>query len=499
MVCTHAERENGNLLGRSSVLLRGVGIVWVSAVSARTCERGSVKTGKKIAIAVGALVVVSGIVGFTVHESSKGVVVVQTGKVARQDLTAIVTASGEIKPKTYVNIGANGYGKITQLFVHEGEQVKKGQLLAKLDYIQSAADVAATRAQLAAARTDYAAAEAAQKSAQSDLDKALADYDRAKLDYRRGEALYGQELIPKQDYDTRKAAFDGADAAVASARARIVQSKAQTASARERVRQMDAQLTHASDVLSKTEYVAPYDGIVSNLPVREGETVIMGIQSSPGSLLMTVSDMSIVTAEVMVDETDIVNVKLGQPADVTIDAIPKKVFHGEVTEIGDNAIVRSTGLATTQTTTGSQEAKDFKVVVTLKDPPPNLRPGLSTTAKITTATRSNAITVPIQALTIRQKADLEFKPKKGTVQAAAPAITAKDKEEIQGVFVVRNKKAEFVKVDTGITGTTDMEVTSGLQPGDEIVTGSYKVLRSLRNSASVKVDNTPPKKEEEKS
>jgi HlyD family secretion protein len=201
----------------------------------------------------------------------------------------------------------------------------------------------------------------------------------------------------------------------------------------------------------------------------------------------------------MVDETDIVNVKLGQTADVTIDAIPKKTFHGEVTEIGNNAVVRSTGLATTQSTTGSQEAKDFKVVVTIKDPPVNLRPGLSTTAKITTATRNNAVTIPIQALTVRQKGDLETKPKKGTVQAASPAPGAKDKDELQGVFVVRNKKAEFVKVDTGVTGITDIEVTSGLQAGDEIVTGSYKVLRSLRNGASVKIDNTAPKKEEEKS
>lgn len=456
------------------------------------------KTGKKIAIGVGILVLVSAIVGFTVHESGKGVVVVQTGKVTRQDLTSIVSASGEIKPKTYVNIGANGYGKITKLFVQEGEQVKKGQLLAKLDYVQSAADVASMQAQLAGAKTDLTASEAMLRGAQSDLDKARADYDRAKLDYQRGEALYGQALIPKQDFDTRKAAFEAADAAVASARARIAQTKAQAATNAERIRQMQAQLTHASDVLSKTEYVSPYDGIVSNLPVREGETVIMGIQSSPGSLLMTVSDMSVVTAEVMVDETDIVNVKLGQNAEVTIDAIPKKTFHGIVTEIGNNAVVRSTGLATTQTTTGSQEAKDFKVVVTIKDPPANLRPGLSTTAKITTATRGSAVTIPIQALTVRQKGDLEKKPGKGTVQAAAPAPTAKDKEEIQGVFVVRNKKAEFVKVDTGITGTTDIEVTSGLQPGDEIVTGSYKVLRSMRNGASVKIDNSAPKKEDEK-
>ena len=218
---------------------------------------------------------------------------------------------------------------------------------------------------------------------------------------------------------------------------------------------------------------------------------------------MSLADMSVITAEVQVDETDIVNVKLGQSADVTIDAIPKKIFQGVVTEIGNNAIVRSTGLATSQQTTASQEAKDFKVVVTLQKPPDNLRPGLSATAKITTATRSNALTIPIQALTVRRQAELEQKSDdKGSVEAAAPQKAAskdkdKDKDDIQGVFVIRNHKAEFVPVNTGIAGTTEIEVLNGLKEGDEIVTGSYKVLRTLRPGASVKVDNTAPKKEEE--
>jgi len=246
-------------------------------------------------------------------------------------------------------------------------------------------------------------------------------------------------------------------------------------------------------------YTAPFDGTISNLPVREGETVVIGIQNQPGSTLMTLANMSVITAEVKVDETDIVNVKLGQPADVTIDAIPNKVFKGHVSEIGENAIVRSTGVATSQTLASSQEAKDFKVKVTLDEPPQNLRPGLSTTAKITTATRSGALAIPIQALTIRQRGDLDPKTKgKGGVEAAAPSPmqAKKDKEEIQGVFVIRDKKAVFVPVETGITGTTDIEVTSGLQPGDEIVVGSYKVLRTLKNDAPVKIDNTVKKQEE---
>jgi HlyD family secretion protein len=183
--------------------------------------------------------------------------------------------------------------------------------------------------------------------------------------------------------------------------------------------------------------------------------------------------------------------------------MPKRIFHGTVTEIGNNAVVRSTGVSTSQSNIASQEAKDFKVVVTVSDPPENLRPGLSTTAKITTATKKDVVSIPIQALTVRQRGDLEKKDgkkDKDAVQAASPILpVAKAKEELQGVFVVRNKKAEFVPVETGVAGTTDIEVVKGLQPGDEIITGSYKVLRTLKNGAAVKVDNSAPKKEEEKS
>ena len=214
--------------------------------------------------------------------------------------------------------------------------------------------------------------------------------------------------------------------------------------------------------------------------------------------LMTLSDLSTITAEVMVDETDIVNVKLGQSADVTIDALPGKIFKGTVSQIGDNAIIRSSGLATSQSTSSSQEAKDFKVIVTLKDPPQNLRPGLSATAKITTGTANNTLTIPIQALTIRDKEDLEAQNNKPRIANSPATPVKKEKEEIQGVFVINkgNRKAEFRKVETGITGTTDIEVKSGLKSGEEIITGSYKVLRTLKNGAGVKVDNSVAPKEE---
>ena len=458
------------------------------------------KTWKKVLIGVVGVSAALIVLGVAVHESNKGVVTVQTGKAERQDLSSIVSASGEIKPKTYVNIGANAFGKITHLYVKEGDRVRKGQLLAQLENVQSAADVAATKASLEASRTDALAAEANLNTAKADLNRAKADAERMRLDWDRAEGLYKAELIAKAEYETRKANWQSAEAGLAQADARVAQAKAQLDSAGRHVAQTDATLTRASDVLQKTVYAAPYNGMITNLPVREGETVVIGIQNAPGSTLMTLADMSVITAEVKVDETDIVNVRLGQPAEVTIDAIPKKVFHATVSEIGNNAIVRSTGVATSQQASASQEAKDFKVVVTLQDPPEDLRPGLSTTAKITTATRSNVVTIPIQALTIRREEDLEAaNAEKGSVQAAAPQKDAsknKKESEVQGVFVIRDKKAQFVPVQTGITGTTDIEVLSGLTQGDEIVTGSYKVLRTVKPGTSVKIDNSAAKKEE---
>ncbi|HXM09465.1 MAG TPA: efflux RND transporter periplasmic adaptor subunit [Terriglobales bacterium] len=458
------------------------------------------KTWKKVLIGVGAALVLVIIVSVTVYQSRKNLVTVQTGKVEKENLASVVSASGEVKPKTYVNIGANAFGKIIKLHVKEGDHVKKGQLLAQLENVQSSADVNATRASVQAAETDAVASDAALNTSLADLNRAKSDAEHAKLDWDRAQGLYNAALIAKQDYDVKKAAWDSAVAGLAQAEAKVAQAKAEKDSADKHITQNQANLTRVADVLQKTTYEAPFDGVITNLPVREGETVVIGIQNSPGSTLMTLADMSIITSEVKVDETDIVNVRLGQSADVTIDAIPHKIFHGVVSEIGDNAIVRSTGVATSQATSTSQEAKDFKVVVTLTDPPPDLRPGLSSTAKITTATRSDVLSIPIQALTVRTRADLVPKDEKGSVQAAsAPADASKLKEEVQGVFVIRSKKALFVPVETGISGTTDIEVTKGLQRGDEVITGSYKVLRTLKPGTNVKIDNSTPKKEDESS
>ncbi|HXI41930.1 MAG TPA: efflux RND transporter periplasmic adaptor subunit [Bryobacteraceae bacterium] len=465
----------------------------------------------KILITVGVLVVGSIAVFAGVRYSRRGIVTVQTGHAIRQDLTSLVTASGEIKPRKYINIGANATGELIEIPVKEGDKVRKGQLLARIENTQPEADVNAQRASLSSTEADAAASEASLKAyddnlltMQAGVDRTRVDLEKASLDYKRGQELYQAKLIPKQDFDQRKAAYDSAQASVKEAESRLTQAKAQREqaksqlySAQKHVAQLHAMVTRADDVLKKFNSYAPLNGVVTNLPVRVGETVIPGLPNLPGTIIMTIADMSIITAEVKVDETDIVNVKMDQTADVTIDAIPNKTFKGHVIEIGNTAIVRSTGIAASQSTTSSQEAKDFKVVVALDAPPEDIRPGLSCTAKITTATRQHVVTIPIQALTIRQKGDLEAPPKNASVQAAVkldPAAEKARKEEIQGVFVISGGKAVFRKVETGITGSTDIEVLSGIKEGDEIVTGSYQVIRTIRNDAQVKIDNAAPLK-----
>jgi len=470
-----------------------------------------VKRKWKILIGVLAVVVLGvGVYASTVY-SKKGLVTVQTGNVVRQDLTSLVTASGEIKPKNYINIGANAQGQIRELLVKEGDRVRKGQLLARIENVQPEADVQAQQATLNSAEADSTASEAGVKAADENLhtmqamiDKDKSDLERAKAEYDRSQALYNEHLLAKQDFDLRRYTYEAQLSTVKQSEMRLIQARAQReqtvaqlASSQKRIAQYRAGLVRFNDILQKHNAYAPLDGVVTNLPVRVGETVVPGIQNSPSSTMMTIADMSLITSEVKVDETDIVNVKLNQVADLTIDAIPGKTFKGHVIEIGNTAILRSTGVAASQSAISSQEAKDFKVVIALDNPPEEIRPGLSCTAKITTATRKNVLSIPIQALTVRQKGQLEPKPANGkVVQAAAkkldPVAEKAKKEEIQGVFVVSGGKAIFKKVETGVTGATDIEVVSGLNDGDQIENRTYQVIRTILNETQVKVDNKAP-------
>jgi HlyD family secretion protein len=463
----------------------------------------------KILTGVLLLLVIAGGAYAAYRRSKSGIVTVQSGRARRQDLTALVTASGEIKPRNYINIGSNAMSpaRIVEILVTEGRRVSKGQLLARLEAVQPEAEVAAQRASVSSAEAESAASEAALRAAdenirtaQAGVERAKAELERAGINYKRTELLWNENLIARQEYDQRKVEYQALEAALREAEARVASAKAQReqlaqslAATQKRIGLANANLRRAQDVLSRTLAVSPIDGVVTNLPVRVGETVVPGLQNSPASLIMTIADMSLITAEVKVDETDIVNVRLDQETEVTIDAIPNRVFKGRVIEIGNTAILRSTGLAASQSAISSQEAKDFKVVVALTDPPAEIRPGLSCTAKVITATRRDVVTIPIQALTVRQKGDLEPEKKDAVVAANLdPAAEKARKQEIQGVFVISGEKAMFRKVDTGITGATDIEVIDGISHGEEIITGSYRVIRTLRNETRVKVDNKAP-------
>jgi len=447
---------------------------------------------KKILLIVLAVLVAAGLVAFMVIRQQSGYTKVYTATLTREDLSTVISGTGQIKPTNYVNVGATAFGRVTHLYVKEGDHVTKGQVLATVENVQPEANVDAQKAAIGSAKTDVLADVAAEKTAEANVEHAQADLEQKKLDWDRAQALYKDGIMAKQDFDAKKAAYDLDVASVAQAVAQLNQAKANTDSARGHMGTQVATLRSDQDALSKTVSTAPFNGIVTNLPVREGETVVVGILNAEGSTLMTIADMSVVTAEVKVDETDIVNVQLGQPAEITVDALPNKVFKGHVTLVGDQALLRSTGVATSQSTTGTEEAKDFKVVVTLDNPSDELRPGLSCTAKITTAHKTDVLALPIQALTMYDPAT--EKAKTGGVQAASNSAKP---NPVQGVFVMQKDphgrlRAKFVAVTTGITGATDIEVLSGLSGGEEIVTGPYKTLRDLKGGALLKRDKSVP-------
>jgi HlyD family secretion protein len=407
-----------------------------------------------------------------------------------------VVASGEIKPKNYINISASAMGRIRELLVKEGDHVQKGQMLGQLESIQPGADLDAQRAAIRSAEADATAAEAAIKASgdnvqqvEKNIERDRADLEKAQLDFNRSKTLLDNRLIAKQDFEAKQMALKDADATLqaaiqgrSQAEAQLEQAKAQLAGSQSKVTQAQASLQRLTDVLHDYSFYAPLNGIVTNLPVRVGETVVPGVQNSSGSTVMTIADMSLITAEVKVDETDIVTLQIGQQAEIAIDAMSGQTFTGKVIEIGDTAILRSTGAAASDSAVSSQEAKDFKVVVALDAPPANIKPGLSCTARITTAVRHSVLVVPLQALTVQQAA------------AGAPASGAPSKtraERITGVFVLRQGKAEFQRVHTGISGTLEVEAVDGIAENDEIVVGPYQLIRTLRSGTPVTVDKAP--------
>lgn len=441
---------------------------------------------------------------------SRAVVSVQTGRVVRQDIARVVVASGEIKPRNYINIGANAQGQLVDILVKEGDRVRKGQLLARIEDIQPQADLEAQRAAVGTAEADSSAFEAGIKAAdqtllaqQATIERTQSDLEKAQQDHDRYQNLLEAGLVARQDFEARRAALKSAAATVREAQSRLAQSRAQRdqaaaqlSASQKRAAQARASMARYSNIVRKHNAFAPLDGVVTNLPVRVGETVVPGIQNSAASTIMTIADLSLITAEVKVDEADIVSLKLDQATDISIDAVPNQTFHGRVIEIGNTAILRSSGLAASQSAVSGQEAKDFKVIVALDNPPDYIRPGLSCTARVTTATRQKTLTIPVQALTVREKGDLEAAAPGGGATPARidPVAEKRRRERVQGVFAIQAGKAKFLKVESGISGSTEIEVLGGIQEDEEIITGPYQVIRTLRPGAQVKVDNQPPQK-----
>lgn len=424
---------------------------------------------KRILAGAGAVLALGAVVGFKVVRDARQKVAVQLQKAGKRDLVSVVSASGEVKPKRFVNVAANVSGRIDRMLVKEGDQVRLGQLLARIDSTRFAADERQSQA--------------AVQSARSDLERARADLEVSRLAFERTKKMHDEDLVSDQQFDQALAEFEMKRANVDSLRSRIAQ--------------LEAARESSADNLQKTAVISPMEGVVTSLVKEEGEVVI-GAQSFQPTVIMTVGDLSVMEAEVLVDETDIRNVVLGQEAKVRVDALDRLEIPGEVTEIGSSAIPRgvtSTGGSTSTSTNTGNQAKDFKVTVTLKDPPPTLRPGLNATADIVTARKPSVLAVPIQAVVVRQvdEAGKVVDPASFGAGAAETGAgdappTRRDLTEKEGVFVVAAGEATFRAVKTGILGDTDIEIVEGLKEGEEIVSGSYKTLRTLKDKAKVKLE-----------
>jgi HlyD family secretion protein len=440
---------------------------------------------RKILIAVIALMVIGGVAGsaWWFRRSTAPVVAVETVKA--RDLEAVVSASGKIQPKRYVNISADTSGRVVNLAVNEGDRVKSGQFLMQIDPRNL--------------RTRVDSGQAALQGSESALDQARQGIETARVQLTTAQqSLTRQEGLWKAQLTTREA-LERAQNDVKVAQSTVAEREKQVHTQEVRLGQDRATLANAQYDLSKVRIEAPIDGIVTRRNIQEGETAVVGTMNNAGTVLLTVADMSVIQAEVEVDETNIPNVALGQPAKIAIDAIPDRTFKGHVTEIG-NSPIQATG--NTQTT---QQATNFKVVVVLDEVVPDVRPGFTSTADITTATRKNVTAVPIPAVAVREliydaKGNVVKPPRTGQRRPAtatpAPVVElepGQTRKETEGVFVVRGGNAEFVPIKIGIAGDRYFEVLSGLKAGDQVITGPYNSVRGMADGDPVKVE-TPATK-----
>jgi HlyD family secretion protein len=476
--------------------------------------------GKKVWVIGGAILALLIIVVASVKISRKNTVLVQTSVVKRKDmLSSKVTASGEIRAKEFVDLQSEIAGIITDLPLREGAAVKKGDVLLRIDPIQTEADQASSRAQYDAALAETRAQEflimnaeanlkrdeASLRSARAELQQAEHNFARAESSFKRKQLLHEDGLISRDDYEAAQNDFKAAQSRLEVARAQASQMESQVKVSRNNIEQSKASaearlanaraamasLTRAKDQLKKTTLSSPLDGVITQLNVEKGERAQPGIMSNPEATLMTIANLSVIQAELKVDETDVVNLSLGDITEVKVDALPDVVFEGEVTEIGNSPI---------QSSAASQEAKDFKVIVTLRDPSAKLRPGMSCTGDITTDVRNDILVIPMQALTVRDvevDKDGNYHPPDVNAQSGRVARASgsgddePEKKELEGVFVVgENGMARFRDVKTGITGESEIEVLENLKEGETIVSGSFQTLRTIKDGTFVKVDKS---------
>ena len=430
-----------------------------------------------VVVLIGAAVVAANVY----YKKDKGLAVT-TDVIKSRDLEAIVSASGKIQPKRLVNISADTPGRVVNLAVNEGDRIHKGQFLLQIDPKSLSTRVDSGSASLQANIQTL-------DSMRQSIETARAQLVQAQQTLARQQDLWKQQL-------TTREALDKADNDVKVAQSSLQEREKTIKPQESRIAQERATLESARYDLSKVRIESPIDGIVTRRNIQEGETAVIGTMNNAGTVLLTLADMSIIQAEVEVDETNIPNVQLGQRAKITIDAIPDKSFKGHVSEIGNSPIQAATGATGTQAT-------NFKVVVILDEVVPDVRPGFTATADITTATRKDVVSVPIPAVAVREliydaggqvvKEPKVDKKRRAADAAAAAAATelkpGQTRKETEGVFAVRDGKAEFVPIKMGIAGDKYFEVLSGLKSGDQVITGPYNSVRGMADGDLIKVDN----------
>lgn len=399
-------------------------------------KKGFFRRRKKLILFFLVIAVIAVIIIFNLQSQREKSIKVSVEKVKKQDMTSVISASGEVKPKKNVNISSQIAGRVIKIGVEEGQQVKAGDFLLKLESTQYEANADGDRARIQSLRADMIRAEAVK--------------NRDDGFYKRQIKLFDAELISTETLESAKANYEI--------------SKANCDAILFQIKQAQASLKSTLDILKKTEYYAPIEGIITSLRVEEGETALVGTMNNPGTVLMTIADLSVMEVEVEVDETDVVGVKIGQKSEVKIDAYPDDIITGTVTEVGSSAL---------QTVTTADESKDFKVVVTLENPPANLKPGLSASADIIIAKKKNVLAVPISALALRDKTEDDQNS---------------EKEQEEGVYIVEESRVKFIPIKKGIMGELMIEITSGLEEDQDVVVGPYSALRLLKDDTLIKAE-----------